>query len=91
MHAVVPARPEIGLKEGVIFTLRNVNDSVNEDKQNRLHPFYLVYIARDGEVIANHFEVKKLLDLVRTSASRATLGSTVLEVVQLAHAQVTVP
>ena len=68
MHAVVPARPEIGLKEGVIFTLRNVNDSVNEDKQNRLHPFYLVYIARDGEVIANHFEVKKLLDLVRTSA-----------------------
>lgn len=68
MHAVVPARPEIGLKEGVIFTLRNVNDSVNEDKQNRLHPFYLIYIARDGEVIANHFEVKKLLDLVRTSA-----------------------
>lgn len=67
MHAVVPARPEIGLKEGVIFTLRNVNDSVNEDKQNRLHPFYLIYIARDGEVIANHFEVKKLLDLVRTS------------------------
>jgi len=29
MHAVVPAQPELGLKPGVIFTLRNLNDSVN--------------------------------------------------------------
>jgi len=67
MHAVVPAQPELGLKPGVIFTLRNRNDSVNVNQHNRLHPYYLVYIARDGEIIANHSEVKKLLDLVRTS------------------------
>ena len=67
MHAVVPAQPEIGLKPGVIFTLRNRNDSVNINQHNRLHPYYLVYIARDGEIIANHTEVKKLLDLVRSS------------------------
>lgn len=67
MHAVVPAQPELGLKPGVIFTLRNRNDSVNVNQHNRLHPYYLVYIARDGELIANHTEVKKLLDLVRTS------------------------
>ena len=30
-------------------------------------PSYLIYIARDGEIIANHSEVKRLLDLVRTS------------------------
>jgi len=67
MHAVVPAQPDLGLKPGVIFTLRNINDSVNVNQHNRLHPFYLVYIARDGEIIADHTEVKKLLDLVRAS------------------------
>ncbi len=32
-----------------------------------LHPYYLVYIDHDGEIIADHTEVKKLLDLVRSS------------------------
>ena len=67
MHAVVPSQPELGLKPGVIFTLRNLNDSVNVNQHNRLHPYYLLYIAHDGEIVANHTEVKKLLDLVRTS------------------------
>lgn len=67
MHAVVPAQPELGLKPGAIFALRNRNDGVNINQQNRLHPYYLIYIAKDGEVIANHTEAKKLLDLVRTS------------------------
>lgn len=67
MHAVVPARPELGLKPGAIFALRNRNDGLNINQQNRLHPYYLIYIAKDGTVIANHTEAKKLLDLVRTS------------------------
>ncbi len=67
MHAIVPSQPELGLKPGVIFTLRNLNDSVNVNQHNRLHPYYLLYIAHDGEIVANHTEVKKLLDLVRTS------------------------
>lgn len=67
MHAVVPAKPDKGLTPGVIFTLRNRNKGVNINKQNRLHPFYLVYIDIHGEVIINHTEVKKLLDLVRGS------------------------
>lgn len=67
MHAVVPAQPELGLKPGLIFALRNRNDSVNVNQHNRLHPYYLVYVGRDGRIIANHTEVKKLLDLVRTS------------------------
>ncbi len=68
MHAVVPAQPDLGLKPGVIFVLRNRNDGVNINQQNRLHPYYLVYIAKDGEIIANHTEAKKLLDLVRSSS-----------------------
>ena len=67
MHAVVPAKPELGLQPGVIFALRNIHDSVNTNQQNRLHPYYLVYIDREGEVIADHTEAKRLLDLVRTS------------------------
>lgn len=67
MHAVVPSDESLGLKPGVIFTLRNVNESVNIDQKNRLHPYYLVYISEYGEVTANHSEVKRLLDLVRTS------------------------
>ncbi len=67
LHAVVPAREALGLKPGAIFALKNINNSLNIDQQNRLHPFYLVYIGCDGEVIANHIEVKRLLDLVRTS------------------------
>lgn len=72
MHAVVPAKPEMGLRPGVIFTLRNRNPSVNVSQHNRLHPYYLVYINREGEVIHDHTEVKRLLDLVRTCSKGQT-------------------
>lgn len=65
LHAVVPAAGEKGAPNGVIFVLRNVNSEVNINNQNRLHPFYLVYIGSDGQVVANHLEVKKTLDLLR--------------------------
>jgi superfamily II DNA or RNA helicase len=72
MHAVVPADPDRGLPPGVIFTLRNRNQIVNVDQQNRLHPYYLIYIAGGGpheqpRVIVNHTEVKRVLDLVRSA------------------------
>src|SRR5690625_3500664 len=67
MHAVVPAQPELGLQPGVIFALKNIHDSVNVNQQNRLHPFYLVYIDDDGRIVADHTEVKRLLDLIRSS------------------------
>lgn len=67
MHAVVSANRQKGLMPGVIFTLRNINPEVNINQQNRLHPFYLIYIADNGELIHNHTEVKRLLDLARTA------------------------
>lgn len=67
LHAVVPADSQIGLPPGTIFALRNIHDSVNINQQNRLHPYYLVYISSDGDIVADHTEVKRLLDLVRTS------------------------
>ena len=67
MHAIVPAQLAVGLQPGVIFALKNIHDGVNVNQQNRLHPYYLVYIGTDGEVIADHTEVKRLLDLIRSS------------------------
>ncbi len=67
MHAVVPAAPERGLPPGAIFALRNRNDGVNMNQQNRLHPYYLVYVTRDGEIHVNHTEPKRLLDLARAA------------------------
>lgn len=67
LHAVVPAQPERGMKPGVIFALKNIHDSVNVNQQNRLHPYYLTYISNDGEMIADHTDVKRLLDLIRSS------------------------
>lgn len=68
MHAVISADPERGLKPGAIFALRNRNHGVNVDGQNRLHPYYLVYIGEDGEVVVRHTEVKRLLDLARLAS-----------------------
>ena len=63
MHAVVPATEE--LTEGVIFVLKNINNGVNIDNKNRIHPFYMVYIGIDGEVICDYLNPKKLLDDLR--------------------------
>jgi hypothetical protein len=70
LHAVVPARPDVGLRPGVLFALRNVKADKNINRGNRLHPHYLVYLDDDGEVIADHTEVKHLLDLVRAGCRR---------------------
>ena len=39
--------------------------SVNIDNQNRLHPFYMVYVDNDGEVICDHLTPKQMLDKMR--------------------------
>ncbi len=63
IHAI--ARAEQDTPKGIIFVLKNINQGVNIDKQNRLHPFYLVYITEDGGVKVNHLQPKDLLDKLR--------------------------
>lgn len=60
LHAIVPVTPDT--PPGVVFVLKNRNNSVNIDRKNRLHPFYMVYIGQDSSVIVNHLEPKDLLD-----------------------------
>ena len=64
LHAVVSASEDC--PPGVVFVLKNLNDSVNIDKQNRLHPFYMVYVGMDGEVVCDHLSPKELLDKSRS-------------------------
>lgn len=52
-------------KPGVIYILKNRSNDVNIDHKNLLHPFYMVYIGEDGEVICDHLHPKKLLDIMR--------------------------
>jgi SNF2 family DNA or RNA helicase len=63
LHAIVPASNDISA--GIIFVLKNINKQVNIDNQNRLHPFYMVYIASEGKIICNHLSPKDLLDTMR--------------------------
>lgn len=63
LHAVVPANEE--MPAGVIYVLKNRSNSVNINNQNRLHPFYMVYISDEGEVICDHLSPKAMLDKMR--------------------------
>ena len=63
LHAV--ARATEDAPAGVIYVLKNRSNSVNIDNQNRLHPFYMVYLSNDGEVVCDHLSPKKMLDKMR--------------------------
>lgn len=63
LHSVVQATKEN--PPGVIYVLKNRVKDVNIDKRNPIHPFYMVYITDDGNIICNHLNPKKLLDEMR--------------------------
>ncbi len=63
LHAIVPSDKDT--PPGVIFVLKNRNNSINIDRKNRLHPFYMVYITKESEVIIDHLDPKSLLDTMR--------------------------
>jgi len=63
LHAVVPASSQA--PAGTVFVLKNRTAGVNIDHKNQLHPFYMVYIKYDGEVVVDHLHPKDLLDKMR--------------------------
>jgi Superfamily II DNA/RNA helicases, SNF2 family len=73
LHSVVFAEEDKGIDKGVIYILKNINDGVNIDDMNQLHPFYLIYIKENGEIISNHLNVKNTLDILR-SLSKGKAG-----------------
>ena len=63
LHSVTASSED--MPAGVIYVLKNRTNSVNIDNQNRLHPFYMVYISNDGDVVCDHLSPKEMLDKVR--------------------------
>ena len=64
LHSVTRSRKDT--PEGVIFVLKSRKDALPLDVKNRLHPFYMVYIGMDGDVVINHLSPKDLLDRFRS-------------------------
>lgn len=64
LHSVVRSADET-TPPGVIFVLKNRTNAVNIDNQNRLHPFYMVYVDMNGNVIYDHLSPKQMLDSIR--------------------------
>lgn len=63
MNAVVRSSPD--MPAGVIFILKNIDRAANINDMNRLHPFYMVYLQKDGGIVCNHLQPKELLDKLR--------------------------
>lgn len=63
LHAVTATTKET--PPGVIFILKNRTNNVNVGNQNRLHPFYMVYISQVGDIQINHLDPKEILDRMR--------------------------
>ena len=63
LHSVVPSTHDN--PAGVVYVLKNRSNSINIDNQNRLHPFYMVYISNEGKVVCDHLSPKAMLDKMR--------------------------
>ena len=63
LHSVAAASEDT--PAGVIYVLKNRSNSVNIDNQNRLHPFYMVYISNEGDVVCDYLSPKQMLDKMR--------------------------
>ena len=63
IHAVVKGGEQT--PPGTVFVLKNHSTDVNIDHKNQLHPFYMVYISDEGEVVVDHLHPKDLLDRMR--------------------------
>ena len=63
LHAIVPSSGDY--PPGVIFILKNRSGGVNINNRNRLHPFYMVYVNENGEIVCDHLSPKEILDTMR--------------------------
>lgn len=54
---------------GTIFCLKDINSKVEFDPHYALSPYYMVYVAEDGNIIYNHLQSKKSLDIFKKLCS----------------------
>ncbi|MFV0392964.1 MAG: hypothetical protein ACK5LC_00995 [Coprobacillaceae bacterium] len=71
MHSVVKANDNI--QPGVIYVLKNINTKLNEENQNQIHPFYIVYVTEDAQIKYTHLQPKETLDFMRNVCKGKTI------------------
>ncbi|PNL44027.1 helicase-related protein [Mobiluncus mulieris] len=71
LHAVTSIPDELRgeVKPGVVFCLKQTDESVNPQDTNPLFPHYLVYVSNDGEIMTRHTQPKPALDIMRAVCS----------------------
>ncbi|OQW95491.1 MAG: hypothetical protein BWK79_02270, partial [Beggiatoa sp. IS2] len=63
MYAVVPATEKI--PAGVIFCLRQLENTVKNEQINRLTPYFLVYLQDNGKIVYTFAHDKEILQVFR--------------------------
>lgn len=63
ISAVTQALPDA--PAGVVFVLKNVHNEININDRNRLHPYYLVYLTEEGEIVYDHLSPRSTLETMR--------------------------
>lgn len=63
---------------GVVYVLRNINPSIHIDKKNALHPFYMVYVDMNGQVVYDYLSPKIILDKMRLLCKGKTVPNEAL-------------
>jgi len=53
---------------GVIFCFKQINEELEIEEANTLHPYYLIMIDENNNIIYNHLHVKIILDYYRKFA-----------------------
>lgn len=67
VHAItdIPVKLEKELKPGVVYCLKQRKYSSNDIGKNSLHPYHLVYVLEDGNILYGHDNPKKILDSLK--------------------------
>ena len=63
-HAVVASQSD-EMPKGAIFVLRDIRGKVQNASNYALAPFYIVYVSEDTNIVFNHLQSKKSLDIFK--------------------------
>ncbi len=58
-------RPESEFVAGTIFCFKDIHGKVDFNASYALAPYYIVYVAENGDVVYNHLQGKKSLDIFK--------------------------
>lgn len=63
LYAIV--KNNTSFPNGVIFVLKNIKAKTKIKNQNRLHPYYIVYVSYDGTIVKNCMDAKESLSIMK--------------------------